>query len=461
MDIENKIKKKLGNSEDYLYKKITVNKKEVLLIYNEVLTSTSLINDFILRELINLKSIDQVIDNTLPDNHILKIKEKDIINYLNNGFLVLITKDIFAIEVREYLDTGVRTSNNELSIRGPKDAFNENYNTNLGLIRRRIKDSNLWCQTYYLGTRTNTKTGLLYIKDIVNMKLVKEVERILKSINLDAIIDSSYLIKRLDTRNNTTFPTIISTERPDKAAMALLEGKVVIILDTSPTALILPNLFIDYFKNTDDYYQKNIHVSFIRILRIIAFYFTIFIPAGYIALTTHNQNLLPLDILLSLKLQRSLVPFSTITEAIFMSICFEILKESDIRMSMTTGSSISILGGLILGDAAVAAGIISPIMIIVIAISSISGLVFSDIELINATRIWRFIFLIMAALFGLNGIFIATIILFLRLITIKSFNIPYLYPFIPTNIKEWKDAVIKTKYNNRNPIFTKNTKRGD
>ena len=293
------------------------------------------------------------------------------------------------------------------------------------------------------------------------MKLVKEVERILKSINLDAIIDSSYLIKRLDTRNNTTFPTVISTERPDKAAMALLEGKVVILLDTSPTVLILPNLFIDYFKNTDDYYQKNIHVSFIRILRIIAFYFTIFIPAGYIALTTHNQNLLPLDILLSLKLQRSLVPFSTITEAIFMSICFEILKESDIRMSMTTGSSISILGGLILGDAAVAAGIISPIMIIVIAISSISGLVFSDIELINATRIWRFIFLIMAALFGLNGIFIATIILFLRLVTIKSFNIPYLYPFIPTNIKEWKDAIIKTKYNNRNPIFTKNTKRGD
>ena len=303
MDIENRIKKKLGNSEDYLYKKIIVNKKEVLLIYNEVLTSTSLINDFILRELIHIKNADKLIDNTLPDNHILKIKEKDVINYLNNGFLVLVDKNIYAIEVREYLDTGVRTSNNELSIRGPKDAFNENYNTNLGLIRRRIKDSNLWCNTYYLGTRSNTKTGLLYINDIVNKKLVKEVDSILKNINLDAIIDSSYLIKKLDTRNNTTFPTIISTERPDKAAMALLEGKIVIIMDTSPTALILPNLFIDYFKNTDDYYQKNIHASFIRILRIIAFYFTIFIPAGYIALTTHNQNLLQVNNLREYKYQ--------------------------------------------------------------------------------------------------------------------------------------------------------------
>ena len=313
----------------------------------------------------------------------------------------------------------------------------------------------------YLGTRSNTKTGILFIKDIVNINLVKEIERLLHNINTDGIIDSSYLIKKLDSRNKTTFPTIISTERPDKAAMALLEGKIVIIVDTSPFALILPNFFIDYFKNTDDYYQKNVHVSFIRVIRVIAFYFTIFIPAFYIALTTHNQELLPLNILLSLKMQRSLVPFSTITEAIFMSICFEILKESDIRMSMTAGSSISILGGLILGSAAVEAGIISPIMIIVIAISSISGMVFSDVELINATRTWRFIFLILSMFFGINGVFIASLLLLLRLITIKSFTMPYLYPFFPIGKNELLDSVIKTNNNDRSKVLTTNIKRGN
>ena len=461
MNIENRIKRALGFSEDYLYKKIRIGKKKVLLIYNEVLTSTTLINDFILRELININDISGLLDNVLPDNHILKITETDIIRFLNNGFLILISKEIFAIEVREYLDTGVRVSNNELSIKGPKDSFNENYNTNLGLIRRRIKDKNLWCKTMYLGTRSNTKTGILFIKDIVNINLVKEIERLLHNINTDGIIDSSYLIKKLDSRNKTTFPTIISTERPDKAAMALLEGKIVIIVDTSPFALILPNFFIDYFKNTDDYYQKNVHVSFIRVIRVIAFYFTIFIPAFYIALTTHNQELLPLNILLSLKMQRSLVPFSTITEAIFMSICFEILKESDIRMSMTAGSSISILGGLILGSAAVEAGIISPIMIIVIAISSISGMVFSDVELINATRTWRFIFLILSMFFGINGVFIASLLLLLRLITIKSFTMPYLYPFFPIGKNELLDSVIKTNNNDRSKVLTTNIKRGN
>ena len=275
-------------------------------------------------------------------------------------------------------------------------------------------------------------------------------------------MDATYLRENLEA-HKTFFPTISSTERPDKVAMALLEGKIAIIVDMSPYVLIMPTFLIDYFHTVDDYYQKPINISFIRIIRLLAFLMAIFTPAFYLAVTTHDFDMIPLNLLLSLKAQRESVPFPALIEAMLMSISFEVLRESDIRMSSTTGSAVSILGGLILGDAAVSAGIISPIMIIVIAISAISGLVFPSIELVSAIRWWRFIMMILATMFGVWGILIGTIILFIRLYSLKSLGKPYLYPFLPFNKLEQKDAIIKVnnrgeKY--RNPLLTKNRKRG-
>ena len=465
MNIVNFIKEKTGNSTDYIYKNIKIGKKEVNIIFCEVLCSSNSINDFILKRLTKLKEKDlNNLINLIPENNIKKIEKEDIFNYLNNGFLLLIYINIiYSIEVREILDRGVTTIESELSITGPKDSFSENFNTNLGLIRRRIKSSDLWFKELNIGKHSNTKIAVLYMNNICEKDLVDKVINRLNKIDIDGIIDSSYLKDILEEKNNSFFPTIMSTERPDKVSMALLEGKIAIMIDTSSYVLILPNFFIDFFHTVDDYYQKSINTIFNRIIRLFAFFISIFLPAFYIAVTTYNQDAIPLNLLLILKSGRSSVPFPAVIEAIFMIISFEILRESDIRMSSTTGTAISILGGLILGDAAVQAGIISPIMIIVIALSSIASFVFTSIELVNANRIYRIMFIILSCLLGIYGIFIGTLYLLYKIITLTSLDKPYLAPFSPFIKSSLVDAISKDNNTNikyRNELLTKNKIRG-
>ena len=407
--IINELKKKLGPSKDYIYKKLEIDKMKLYLVFSEVLSSGDDINDFILKRLtiLSKKQLNNL-ENYLPANNIKEIKETEITTYINKGFVVcLIKKQIFAIEMRQTLERGVTTIESELSINGPKDSFSENFN--LGLIRRRIKSDQLWWEEVEIGKSSQTKIGILYMNDIVDKDLPNKVIERLNKINIDGIIDSNYLKEELESDTNSFFPTLISTERPDRVSMSLLEGKVVLLVDMSSYALILPNFFIDYFKTPDDYYQKSTNTTFIRIIRIIAFFIAIFVPAYYISVTTYNHDSIPLSLLLLLKAQRISVPFPAVIEALFMLISFEILRESDIRMSSTTGSAISILGGLVLGDAAVSAGIMSPIMIIIIALSSIAGFVFTSIELVNAIRIYRIIFLFLACILGIYGVYLGAI----------------------------------------------------
>lgn len=354
----------------------------------------------------------------------------------------------------------IQTITGEISIIGPKDSFIEDIDTNINLISKRIKN-NLNIEYMNIGRITNTKVAIISINNITSNNLINDIKKNLNKIDIDGIIDSSYIKRNLEEKHQL-FPTIMTTERPDKTCMALLEGKVVIIVDNSPYALILPTFFIDYFHTVDDYYQKSIHTSFIRIIRILAFLISILTPALYISVTTRNYNLIPIDLLLLLKAGRSFVPFPAYIEALFMIICFEILKECDIRMSSTNSSSISILGGLILGDAAVSAGIVSPIMIIVIAISSISGLIFSSQEFISVTRFYKILLLILSSFLGILGVIIGTIFLINNLIHTKQFNYKYLTPFIPLDKNEIKDTIIKTDEDNlyRNNILTNNKKRG-
>lgn len=460
--IVNYIKRKVGPSNDFKIKEIFINNLKVTLFFNEVLTDTSAIDNFILKKLLVLKKSNfKNLDNYLPTTNIIKINLTDIFNYVNKGFLIIISKRIYAVEVKAKLDRGINTIESELSTSGPKDSFSENYNINLGLIRKRIKSCDLKAIDMEIGKLTKTKVGILYVEGIASKKIVLRIEEILNRIDIDGIIDSSYLKTTLEGQKSF-FPTIMMSERPDKSTMALLEGKVVIIIDTSSYALILPSFFVDFFHTTDDYYQKSFNTTFIRIIRLVAFLIAVFTPAIYIAVTTRNYNIVPIDLLLMLKAGRTYVPFPAYIEALFMIICFEILKESDLRMSNTSGSSISILGGLILGDAAVSAGIVSPIMIIIVAISSIAGLVFSSIELVNALRLYKIILLLLGTLLGIYGVIIGTIYVIYKLLTLKIFGIPYLVPFIPFEKNEIKDSFIKhdESIKKRNSYLTKNIVRG-
>lgn len=472
MNTIEQLKKDTNQASDIIYKNIQINNQQITLIYSEVLTSGDNISDLVLKNI--AKIIDEKINtgddlfqfffNSIPSHNVSQIKDyQDLLNKLFNGYAIFVldNNNYFGMELRADLDRGINTVQGEVSVRGPKDSFTENFNKNLGLIRRRIKSEHLWLETTEIGKQTKTKIGVIYMENIAEKELVRQVSAKLKKINIDGIIDSGYLKEYL-TEDSHLFPTITTTERPDLASMALLEGKVVIIVDNSPYLLILPCFFIDLFHTPDDYYQKPINITFIRIVRLCAFLIAIFIPAYYIAITTHNHDSITTDLLLNFLSQRLTVPFPALVEALLMTISFEILRESDMRMASTMGTAVSILGGLVLGDAAVSAGIISPIMIIIVAISAISGLVFTSIELTSAIRWWRIALMILAAALGIYGIFIGLILLMTKLASIKVLNKPYLAPFSPLIINEQKDAIIrvnspnKTKY--RNPLLTKKNK---
>ena len=467
--LRDEIKKAFGSSTDLIVRPFIIDNREITLVMSEVLGSSSYVNDFILRRLLTIKfqsdDIGSELLNFIPTNNgkILN-KLSDMTDYICMGFALILFNDnesekAIAIEARATVDRGIPIVNNEASITGSKDAFNENFNTNIGLIRRRIRDCNLYVDGMFVGRSSKTKIGILYMNNIAIKKNVNNIKNKLKKINVDGILDTGNLKSYLDSKTNFFFPTITSTERPDKVAQALLEGKIAIVSDNSPFVLITPTFFVDYLHTSDDYYEKAINTSFIRIVRFLAFIIAIFTPALYIALTTHNQDILPLSLFLNFMEQRDTVPFSALIEAIFMSISFEILRESDIRKPASMGTSVSILGGLILGDAAVSAGIISPIMIIVISISAISGLAFSSVEMIYALRWWRFIMLFLAMFFGLFGIFVGFIILLASLVTTSSESLPYLAPFSPFIKEEIKDTIIKGNHKKtrfRNPLLTKN-----
>ena len=306
-----------------------------------------------------------------------------------------------------------------------------------------------------IGRISKTSVNLLYVDGICKKELVENIKNKLKCIDIDGIIDTSYLKQAFE--NNNIFPTVMITERPDNTCMALLEGKVIILVDNSPYALILPSFFFDFFHTTDDYYQKSFNTTFIRIIRLISFLIAIFTPAVYLSVTTRNYNLIPNSLLLMLKAGRTFVPFPAYIEALFMIICFEILRESDLRMSTTSGTAVSILGGLILGDAAVSAGIVSPIMIIVIAISSIAGLIFSSLELVNALRFYKIITLILSVFLGIYGVLIGFILLLYDIFSMKICNFKYL------NICNNDNDLIIKKDNQvkmRKSILTDNLIRG-
>ena len=294
--------------------------------------------------------------------------------------------------------------------------------------------------------------------NITDKSLVNKVLERAKKIKNDIIIDGGYVTEEFS--RVSFLPEVNQTERPDLASFALLEGKVCLLVDNSPTVLIIPTFFIDFFHTADDYYQKNINTTFIRILRFIAFFIAIFLPGYYISITTYNPTSIPTALLMKLISQHTSVPFPAFFEILIMIIAFEILRESDIRIPNKVGSSTSILGGLILGDAAVSAGIISPIMIIVVAISSISSLIFPYNSMINLIRYYRYFILVLAILFGLYGIFIGFALLIINISSITSFGYPYTYPFVPFIKNDIKDSLIKADGKKlRNPLISKKINR--
>lgn len=466
------------NSEDIVFKQIQIGQEDITMIYVDTLGSANTIANLVkgLREIVNeqikenqiekmienLQSIKQIKDIENQESKKIKnILEKmdmfltvakikkievprdDMFYYLYSGFTLVIYKTtVYAVETREDLERSVSEPTTEFTIKGPKDAFGESYSRNIGLIRKRLKNEQLIVKQSIVGTRTKTKIGVMYLADVCRSELVDYVIKKISNIQIDGIIDSNYIAELINCANNDSFPTFINTERPDLATFHLLEGRIAIVVENTPYVLILPAFINDFINNIDDYYQKSTNISFTRIVRYIAFIIAIILPGVYIALITFNQEAIPTEFLLSFTSQRTAMPFPAFIEALFMMLAFEILRESDYRIPTVAGSTLSIVGALILGDAAVSAGIVSSIMIIVIALSIISSLLISDVNMANAIRIWRFVFLFFATIAGLIGIGIALIIFIVKLSSVYSFGKSFLYPIAPFNKQAMKSEMV-------------------
>lgn len=410
------------NNPDLITKNIN---SKYTLLYFESICSSDRINEFITKPLI--------INNSISGPHVINIKLLDAEKYLSNAFALLIenNKKIKAIEVRADLSRSISTPESQPSINGPKDAFTENIQMNLGLIKRRIKNKDLVIANSNIGKYTNTLIQILYINKLTKKSDVINIKNKIKKIKLNNVIDSSNLSNSLQQVMKSDFPTIMLTERPDEVSNALCEGKIIILVDNSPYALISPAYFTDFINPIVDRYSKALPTNFIKLIRYVCLIITIFEPAYYIATINYNQETIPTSLLINFMIQRGGVPFPSVAEALIMLIIYEILRESDVRFPSKYGSTISILGALILGEAAVAAGIVSPIMIITIALSFISSLAFNNTDFSNAIRLYRFLFLISAAILGLYGILLAFLFMIIRLSTTYTNNKPYTIPISP------------------------------
>lgn len=463
MNIED-LKKFKKYNPDLKIRELKNGNTTIYIIYFETLCKSNTINDFILKPIYDdkIKSLDDI-KNKLPSGNLLEINDENTLyDNLYSGFTIIsIDNKFISFETKESLDSGIVAATNEKVIKGPKDAFTENYQSNVGLIRKRIRSKNLKVNEYTIGTSSKTRVALFYLDDIVNKDLVNKIEKKLKTMNLDYVANSNYIIDAMNKKNNI-MPTNIMTERPDLTSFLLMEGRIAIMVENSPQVIIIPMFFSDTIHTIDDYYQNSKNVSVTRIIRVIAFIISVTIPGMYLALTTFNQEALPTSLLINFSIQRQGVPFPSIVEALVMFLIFEILKESDTRIPFVVGTSMSIVGALVLGQAAVDAGLISPIMIIIIAVSSVTSFLFNDNDLVNAIRVWKLIFILLSAFAGLYGFFIALLLFLVKISSMDSYGFDYVTVdgILKSNIQ--KNGIILTKkfkLNKRNSVLTKNTER--
>ncbi|PAB56353.1 spore germination protein [Anaeromicrobium sediminis] len=458
------VKETLGESSDIVIREFYAGEKSQMkigIIYTEGLADTELIQDFIMKPLtldIRMTHLEPSVCSHKETLQILKdfvlpkgsIKE---ISDLENLFLHLLSGDTiilidgysegFSASSRGWKDRGVTAPDSESVIRGPKDGFSETLRTNTALIRRRIKDPNLWIETKQIGRRTKTDVAVAYIKGVANDNTVKEVRRRLDQIDIDGILESGYIEELIQDETYTPFPTVYNTERPDSIAAGLLEGRIAIIVDGTPFVLLVPALFVQFFQAAEDYYERFDIATMVRIIRYLSFFVALLTPSIYIAITTFHQEMIPTSLLISIAAQRDGVPFPALIEALLMEITFEILREAGVRMPRAAGAAISIVGALVLGEAAVQAGIISPVMVIVVSITAISSFVAPSFNMAIAVRILRFIFMLLASTFGLFGITLGLIALTLHLCSLRSFGIPYMDPIAPFIWADQKDVILR------------------
>ncbi len=356
----------------------------------------------------------------------------------------------------------IAESTTQMVVRGPKGAFTESLGTNTAMVRRIIKTPDLWMESLKVGRVTKTDVTLMYIHGIANDKVVKEIRQRLHRIDIDSILESGYIEQLIEDQTLTPFPTMYNTERPDVVAGNLLEGRIAIFVDGTPFVLIAPAVFMQFFQSAEDYYARFDIATSIRLLRIFMFMISLIAPATYVAVTTFHQEMVPTMLIVAIAAQRESVPFPAFVEAVLMEITFEILREAGIRLPKAIGSAVSIVGALVIGQAAVQASIVSPAMVIIVSITAIASFATPSFDMAISARLIRFLFMIGAATFGFYGIILCLLMMVVHLCGLRSFGVPYMAPFAPFIPVNNGDTVVRLPWwtlRQRPRLITANTIR--
>lgn len=450
----------LHNSNDLVVRRFSFGENssiDAALVYIDGLASASVINTNIIEPLMyqlgfveknetQLKKSFEEIKRTIIS--VGEVKDATTLQAAADGFIsgdaALLIDGIagaLILNAKGWESRSVTEPATESVIRGPREGFTENLRTNTALIRRRIKSPALTTEMMVLGNKTRTPVCLAYISGVANEELLAEMKKRLKVIDTDAILESGYIEQFIEDAPFSVFSTMGYTEKPDVVAAKLLEGRVAILVDGTPFVLTAPMLFIESFQSAEDYYVRPIVMSMLRFVRFFAFVISVLAPALYVAVTTFHQELLPTNLLFTMVAAREDIPFPAVAEAAIMLLAFEILREAGIRLPRPVGQAMSIVGALIMGDAAVSAGLIGAPMVIVIAITAVS--IFAIPTQSDSAAILRLIFLVMAGWLGGYGVVIALLAVIVHLAGLKSFGFSYLSPIAPLVSKDLKDAFVR------------------
>ena len=483
-------------NSDIVIRKFTLNGKgkqyNAALIYIDGMVNSDIVNHYVLNPLMHKNQtntekstetliinkntdlnfhttqtpeLQNIIYNSLISQNSIKTESQfsNIIPEINAGFTCLLVDTLdqaFCVEAKGYKTRSITKPENEVVVRGSQEAFVENIRTNTSMIRRIINNENLVIEQLSLGKVTKTTVSFCYMKNIANEDLVNEVRFRLSNIDIDSIINSGTIEQLIQDSSSILFPQTFATERCDRACNNILEGRIVILVNGNPYALIVPAILIDFITSPEDTNLKHQYGNLIRVIRSIAFFVAMFMPALYVAITNFHQELLPTDLVFAISAMRRSIPFPVIVELLIMEISFELIREASLRVPAPIGSTIGIIGGLILGEAAVSANLVTPLLIIIVAVTGICSYAIPDFSLNFTIRTFRFMYIILGYIAGFLGISFGMFIQLILLSNLQSFGASYFSPYLPpTNKNTDSSFFIKPIWKKENRSSFLNTKR--
>ena len=420
---------------NYILKPLMLKNKANSFTDDEIFKSTK-DNKVLIKKIKKFDVAEYIFNSLLPQNSVNKEQDfKNIFSGVNSGNCALFVDTLdfaFDIDVKGFKQRGVSAPTTEVVIKGPQEAFVENLRTNTSLLRRIVNTEELVIENINIGSITKTKCVVCYVKNIANDDLVSEVKYRLNNLKIDSLLSSGQLEQLIVSSDiNMGIPETLSTERPDKTSKYLLQGRVVVLVNGSPFAIVMPICLIDFMSSPEDTNLRPYLANFLKSIRVLCALLTLLLPSIYVAVTTFHQEILPTELLNSILSSRESVPFPVIFEILIMEVSFELIREAGLRVPSPIGSTIGIVGALVLGQAAVSANIVSPILIIIVALTGISSFSIPDFIFGFHLRIFRFLFILLGYMAGFLGIAVGLFAYTSVLCNIKSFGISITSPFAP------------------------------